>query len=219
MIRLPRPLLARSATRKRAVRREPSAALRWSHLGASYQITLWPECRIARHDGFRWRTVEPTEALLAAAAVALTPAAWTRYLEFVPAEERSFLRQFRFGRLQALRVIVKCPSLLPDLMETPALVSFLAAHASLRGTDGEHWTEIIAVHERAGVFGLLEWLGLPADRPTLSALRNLIDPDVPLRLLAPLRTSLWNPAATNLLCQAQGVSDRQLAQVCHALAA
>lgn len=219
MIRLPRPLRARTTSRKRPVRREPSAALRWSHLGIAYQISPWPECRVARHDGFRWRAIEPTEELLASAAVALTNAAWTRYLEFVPAREREFLRQFRYGRLQALRTIVKCPDLLPDLVETPALVSFLAAHVALRGTDAERWPEIVAVHERAGVFGVLEWLGLPADRPTLAALRNLIDPDVPHRLLAPLRTSLWNPAAASLLCQAHGISDRDLAQVCHALAA
>src|SRR5690606_21748464 len=124
-----------------------------------------------------------------------------------------------FGRLAALRVITCCPSLLADLGETPALTAFVAAHATLRGAAVSRWDEITVHHERGGVFGLLEWLGLPATRETLAALRNLIDPDVPRRLPGPLRPSLWAPATLAALQRAPAISDRQLADFCHPLAA
>ena len=45
----------------------------------------------------------------------------------------------------------------------PILLWIYTAHANLRGTAEPRWAEINAVHERSGVYGLLEWLGLPAN--------------------------------------------------------
>ena len=83
----------------------------------------------------------------------------------------------------------------------------------------EAWGEIAAVHEREGVFGLLQWLGLPASRQTLEILRNVADPDLPRRLLEPLRSALWEPEVIWSLSRGGSVSDEQLARACHALAA
>ena len=63
------------------------------------------------------------------------------------------------------------------------------------------------------------FLGLPASRDTLSILRNLIDPDVPRRLLEPLRALLWRPEATFVLQRMPALTDQQLSRYCHALAA
>ena len=70
-----------------------------------------------------------------------------------------------------------------------------------------------------GVFGVLEWLGLPATRQTLSALKNFADAEVPRRFLAPLRTVLWDDATLTLLERAAVVTDIDLARHCHRLAA
>lgn len=107
------------------------------------------------------------------------------------AAESAFLERFRYGRLSALLIVARCPALLADLDGTPALLPFLAAHDELRGSGELQWDEVAAVHERAGIFAVLEWLGLPASRDTLlSILRNLINPHVPRRLLEPLRAAL-----------------------------
>lgn len=193
--------------------------LTWSHLGSLYRITAWPEARLERLDGDRWIATVEDEDVMAAGMVEVDATAWKRYMEFMPAAERAFVSKFRFGRLAALLIIARCPQLVADLDETPALVSFLAAHTSLRGTGGPRWDEIAAVHERGGVFAVLEWLGVPASRETLSILRNLVDPDVPRHLLEPLRVLLWRPAATFVLQRTPELTDRQLARYCHALAA
>ena len=49
-----------------------------------------------------------------------------------------------------------------DAVPLTALVAFLNVHLSLRGGDEPRWSEIIAVFERDGLFGVLQWLGLPA---------------------------------------------------------
>jgi hypothetical protein len=182
-------------------------------------MTVWPEANLERLDGERWVSASAGEEVLGSGMLQIDGAAWRRYLEFVPAAVRAFLTKFRFGRLAALVIVARCPELLADLDETPALVSFLAAHASLRGTVGPQWDEVAAVHERGGVFGVLEWLGLPASRETLLILRNLVDPDVPRHLLEPLRALLWRPSATFVLQRTPELTDRQLARYCHALAA
>jgi hypothetical protein len=197
----------------------PSGQLAWSHLGARYRVTAWPDAAFERLDGEAWRPVEPDDAALASAALGIDAPMWRRYLEFVPAVEADFLRQFAFGRLAALRVITAVPELLNELTETPALTSFVAMHATLRGAGAHRWSEMRAIHEHGGLFALLDWLGLPATRATLGALRNLISPDVPRRLLEPLRASLWQPATVRALQRTPVVSDRQLARFCHALAA
>jgi len=192
----------------------------WSHFGARWRVTLWPDVRFEREAaGDAWVPEVPSAETVASGAVALDDAGWRRYLEFMPAEERAFLGKFRLGRLGALQVILRCPGLLPDLAATPALTAFLANHGSLRGSPAERWEEIAAIHERSGIFGVLEWLGLPASRQTLGILQQIVDPDVPRRLLEPLRTSLWEPESIWLLAHSGPMTDRQLACRCHALAA
>jgi hypothetical protein len=194
--------------------------LSWSHFGTRWRATLSPQVRFeSATTGDAWAPVEPSEDVIASGAVALDDAGWRRYSEFLPPEERGFLGKFHFGRLGALQVITRCPALLEELAATPALTAFLANHASLRGAAGTRWDEIAAIYERSGIFGLLEWLGLPASRQTLGILQQITDPDLPRRLLEPLRTSLWEPEGIWLLRHAGPMSDRQLARRCHALAA
>lgn len=149
----------------------------------------------------------------------MTPARWRRYLEFVPAEVAAFLGRFAFSRMSALFAMTRCPELAGELTRSPALVAFLVAHRGLRGGENEAWGEIAAVFERDGIFGLLQWLGLPASRQTLEVLRRVADPDLPRRLLEPLRTALWEPEVLWSLGRGGIVSDEQLARACHALAA
>lgn len=194
--------------------------LSWSHCGARWRVTLWPEGRFEREIAADvWRPEAPAEETVAAGAVALDDAGWRRYSEFLPAEERAFLGRFHFGRLGALQVIVGCPALLPELAATPALTPFLANHASLRAIPGARWGEIAAIHQRGGIFGLLEWLGLPASRQTLATLRQITDPDLPRRLLEPLRMNLWQPEGIWLRPRAGSTTGRKLARRGHALAA
>jgi len=129
------------------------------------------------------------------------------------------LERFTFGRIDALQVAARCPSLLPLLEETPALTAFLASHVSLRGTAEACWDEIEAVHGRNGVFGVLDWMGLPASRQTLTILGNVVEPDLPKRFLEPLRSLLWEPTAIFALQRMPAITDRLLAQTVHALAA
>lgn len=197
----------------------PSLDLAWSYLGVSHRATVWPEVALEKCVDGKWIAAEATEDVLASGMVEISAESWRRYLEFMPSAERAVAEKFRYGRLATVLLLARCPELLADLDDTPALVAFLAAHASLRGTNGPRWDEVAVVRERGGVFGLLEWLGLPASRDTLAILRNLIDPDVPRRLLEPLRALLWRPAATFVLQRSPAMTDVQLAKYCHALAA
>lgn len=194
-------------------------SLAWSHSGISYRVTAWPEVRFERLFGDDWIAVSPSEETLASAAQSCGAAAWSPYLEFVPAAEREVLERFSFGRMEALQVVARCPGLVAELSETPALAAYLAAHVSLRGTEGPAWAEINAIHERSGIFGVLEWLGLPASRQTLAILHNMAEPDVAKRLLEPLRSMLWEPRAIFALQRMPAITDRVLARFCHALAA
>jgi hypothetical protein len=169
--------------------------------------------------GEDWITTSPTEDILSSAAQTFLPQDWNPYFEFVPADVREFLERFSFGRMDALQVIARCASLLATLTETPALTSFLASHLRLRGTAEACWEEINALHERSGVFGLLEWLGLPASRQTLVILGNVVEPDLPKRFLEPLRNLLWEPTAIFALQRVPAITDRILAQTVNALAA
>jgi hypothetical protein len=167
--------------------------LTWSHGGVLRRVRPWPAVRFERQCGAAWRDDDPTEDSLAAAAAAISPRAWGEFLEYLPAPQRAFLERFRCGRIAALQVLARCPDVAGDLYATPALACFLAAHQSLRGGLSAQWREINAIHERGGVFGLLEWLGLPALRRTLACLQQVADPDLPLRFLEPLRARLWEP--------------------------
>lgn len=193
--------------------------LHWSHLGVAYRVTAWPEVAMERREAEQWGAAEVGEEALASGMQELDAAAWRRYLEFMPASERAFLHQFHYGRLAALMLVARGPRLLSDLNETPALVAFMSAHASLRGMDCPHWAELVAIHERGGIYAVLEWLGLPASRETFLVLHNLSDPDVPRRLLEPLRALLWRPMARFVLQHTAQLTDRQLTQYCHDLAA
>lgn len=184
-----------------------------------YRVSPWPEVRFESLYGEDWIVTSLTEDVLSSAAQTILPQDWNPYLEFMPAEVREFLERFSFGRMDSLHVISRCPSLLAVLNETPALTSFLAAHASLRGTAEACWAEIEAVSERSGVYGLLEWLGLPSSRQTLTILGNVVEPDLPKRFLEPLRTLLWEPTAIFALQRMPAITDRLLAQTVHALAA
>jgi len=193
-------------------------ALTWSHYGELHRVTPWPEVRFERLYGDDWIAVNPDDSLLEAASLACRNRDWRPYLDFVPTEVRTFLAGFSFMRMEALLVAARCPGLLHDLIQTPALTAFVAAHASLRGASPA-WTELNAVHERSGVFGVLEWLGLPASRQTLRILTNLESPDLPKRFLAPLRTQLWEPQTIFALQRTTAITDRHLARFCHAAAA
>jgi hypothetical protein len=203
-------------------RRSPMSfplVLAWSHCGSAHRVTPWPEVQLERRYGDEWIAVAPTSDLVASAARTLTPADWQPYLEFVPAVVREFLARFTHTRMEALLVAARCPALFEELAETPALAAFVFSHPDLRGTAGPAWAEINAVHDRSGIYGLLEWLGLPASRQTLAVLRNLSDPDVPKRFLGPLRAMLWEPRTIFTLQRTPGITDRQLARYCHAPAA
>jgi hypothetical protein len=194
-------------------------ALSWSHCGVQYRVSPWPEVRFESLYGDEWIVTSPTEEALSSAAQTFLPQDWNPYFEFTSSDVRNFLQCFSFGRMDALQVVARCPSLLATLTETPALTSFLAAHASLRGTAEACWAEIEAVFERCGVFGLLEWLGLPASRQTLTILGNMAEPELPKRFIEPLRSLLWEPTAIFALQRMPAITDRMLAQTVNALAA
>ena len=194
-------------------------ALAWSHNGGFYRFTPWPEAHCERCYGEEWIPLEPAEAALASAAQSIGAREWRAYLEFVPIEIRTFVEQFTFGRILALLVAARCPSLVEDLSTIPALTPFLAAHKNLRGTTDARWTEIAAVHEREGLFGLLRWLGLPDSKQTLSILRQVAAPDIARKLLEPLRSALWEPEAIWQLSHTPVLTDATLGAACHALAA
>lgn len=226
MISLPSPLRARSAVRPATVARRPRKALcfvplalTWSHGGILHRVTHWPDVRFERLYGDEWIAVNPSAEALATAAKTLTAADWQPYLEFVPAAVREFMASFSFARLEALQVAARCPGLLADLAETPALTAFVSAHVELRGTGAPRWSEINAIHERNGVFGLLDWLGLPASRATLAILKNVVQPNLPRRFLEPLRNMLWQPEALTALQRDPALTDRQLSRYLHVLAA
>jgi hypothetical protein len=194
-------------------------ALTWTHAGIFFRLTPWPDVRCERLYGEDWIAVEPSEDALASAEQTFSTRELNAHLEFAPAEVRAFLAPFRFGRVAALIVAARCPSLLVDLAEVPALTPFLAAHRALRGTSDARWAEIAVVHEREGLYGVLRWLGLPDSRQTLAILRNVAAPDIARKLLEPLRSALWEPEAVWQLSHTPVLTDATLGATCHALAA
>jgi hypothetical protein len=193
-------------------------ALSWSHCGALYRVTPWPDVRFERLYGDEWIEAPVDEDVLGAAAQQCRSQDWAPYLQFLPTSERDFIGTFSFCRMGALQVIARCPAIFSTLAEVPALTAFVAAHAKLRGTVSS-WREINAVFERAGAFGLLEWLGLPASRQTLAVLRKFSDAEIPRRFLEPLRSMLWEPESLFVLQRIPVITDRELAVTCNALAA
>jgi hypothetical protein len=193
----------------------------WSHFGRRYRVTVWPDVRFERENGARWTSFEPDPSsdVFASASVLITRNAWAAYLEFMPTAERDFVLQFTAGRLAALTVLARCPTLLPDLAATPALTPLVAAHVVLRGPEAPRWEEITAVHERGGLFDLLAWLGFPATKTTLAVLSRIADPDLARRLFAPLRAALWEPAGLWELLTHESLTEHDLVQCSHSLAA
>jgi hypothetical protein len=195
-------------------------SLHWIHDGCRHRVTAWPEAAFYREviPG-RWEAEDPSPGALASAVLGVSGAAWRRFLEFVPPEVRALLQRYTHGRMVALLVALRCPDLIPELQQTPVLAGFLAAHPELRGGGAAAWAEISAVHGREGAFGLLQWLGLPASRQALAILRKVAEPDLPPRLLAPLRASLWEPTVRSQLSRVPALEDEDLFLACHALAA
>lgn len=210
-------------TAMKSVRRQKKCfvplALTWSHCGALYRVTPWPEVCFECLYGEDWVATSPTEDALASAAQECGAAAWAPYVEFLPAAVREFLDRFSLTRMEALLVAARCPALVDELLDVPALTAFVASHVSLRGTAGACWEEINAVYERSGIFGVLEWLGLPASRQTRRILQQIVEPDLPKRFLEPLRSMLWEPTTLFALQRMPAITDRELARTCHALAA
>ncbi len=195
--------------------------LTWTHLGVLYRATAWPEVAIdTLHEG-AWISAEldPASEIVAGAAGMLDRRDWKTYLDFVPARERHFLETFHLGRMAALIVIARCPSLFDELVDAPALTAFIAAHTRLRGCARAAWTEIAAIYERSGIFGVLTWLGLPATRAVLETLQNFAEPDIAKRLLNRVRESLWSPLAPALLRAAAPMSEIDIAWRCQVIAA
>lgn len=214
--------VSRSSRSRRVAQPSTSAraSLGWIHDGARHCVTLWPEIRFEREVApDEWVGGEMGEDALASAAVAVSATQWRSVLEFAPAGVRELLARFDGGRMAALHLVSRCPALLPELLELPALTPFLALHQSLRGGDAPAWSEIAAVLERDGIFGVLQWLGLPASRQTLAILRHIAEPDLSRRLLEPLRAALWEPEAIWALSHAANLTDATIAEACHALAA
>lgn len=195
--------------------------LSWSCYGASHRVTAWPEIRFEQTAGAAPLPYAPDPAspAFAAAAPQLNSVQWDRFLYNVPAEERQWLELFGPGRLDALAVLACCPALFAALAETPALMPFLAAHTALRGAASPRWSEINALYERGGIFSMLEWLGLPASRQTLAILGHIAQPDLPRRLLEPLRTMLWAPETIGAIQRRDTLTTQILADCGHALAA
>jgi len=160
-----------------------------------HRITAWPDVRLEKNYGDEWIPIRPNAELLEAASLELSrrghAANWDYYLDFVPQAEREFIQNFEFNRVSALFAAAHCPTLLPELRRTPALTVFLAEQFELRNASDAAWAQLNAVYERANIWGVLEWAGLPATAHTLCALGELDSPDLPRRFLESLRAQLW----------------------------
>ncbi|WP_146180058.1 hypothetical protein [Opitutus sp. ER46] len=207
-----------STSSARSFRCSVPLAYGWSHAGEAYRVTPWPDVQFERLYGDEWLVVEPTPEVLAAAGARADRKTWQAFLSFVPAHVQEFLGRFRRHRLAALQVAARCPDLVASLEAAPALTVFVAQHAGLRGIAGPRWAELAAVFERGGVYGVLEWLGLPASRQTLAILQSVVTPDLDPLLLEPLRKVLWAPQGIFALARLPEITDRDLNDAC-ALAA
>lgn len=221
-----------------------NAQIRWYHDGAAHRVAVLPELpgsraacearsssvsaqmpvvRFERQDAAsgRWTPFDPNpaSAAFASAAAAMGSRDWNELLSLFPARVRNFLSFFLYERLEALAVVTRCPELVPELEAAPALTAFVAAHVPLRGSDGPSWNELNAVYQNGGVYALLEWLGLPSCRQTLAVLRRMDDPELPRSLVAPIRSALWEPETLCQLVHSDSISEKDLAQFRHPLAA
>jgi hypothetical protein len=196
-----------------------SVELVWSHHGERYRVDT--DFNFFRDDGDEWvdYTPDPSATLFCSAADMISEVRWAAFLEFAPAAVRRLLAQFDVGRAGVLAVVARCPELVEDLLETPALAPFLAEHVRLRGDEAPRWEELNAVHGRGGVFAVLEWLGLPASRQTVTILQKIAEPDLARRLLEPIRAALWEPETIWLLQHTPSLTERALVHHCESVAA
>jgi len=176
-------------------RRQPvsSPALTWSHLGQLHRVTVGPEANFEREvTPGRWEGFQPNPmgAEFVAAAVMIDARRWRSYLEYLPADEARWVNAFGSHRMLALAALRECPALKEDFMNLPVLALLVAAHPLLRDTTTPAWAELTTVFERNGLFGLLEWLGLPATGACLEFLAEA-QRDTALCQLEPMRGRLW----------------------------
>jgi hypothetical protein len=203
---------------------QPLAEISWYHNGIPHRVRIASSADLVAFErelesGWELFAPDPMSECFISAALVLTDETWTDFARQLPTNAQDYLSLFKFERLEALAVISQSPELLADLDQCPALTLFLAAHVTLRGTIGARWTEISAVYRRAGLFGVLEWLGLPASPQTLAVLSRIVDPELPRYLLAPIRAALWEPESLFLLQRSESLTERDLASRCHPLAA
>jgi len=196
----------------------------WHHNGIPHRVRIASSADLVaferQMDG-HWESFspDPMSECFVSAAMVLSDEVWSEFARQLPAHVQDYLSLFKFERLEALAVVSQSPELLADLDQYPALTGFLAAHVTLRGTWGARWTEISAVYGRAGLFGVLEWLGLPASQQTLAVLGRIVDPELPRYLLSPIRAALWEPESLFLLQRSESLTEQDLATRCHPLAA
>lgn len=195
-----------------------SAELVWSHYGERYRVDA--ELNFFRESEGGWVAwqPDPSTSIFSSAADAISETRWKFFLEYIAPASRRLLEMFDVGRAGVLAVIAQCPELVADLLATPALAPFVAEHARLRGTEAR-WDEMAAVHNRGGVYALLEWLGLPASRQTLTILQKIAAPDLARRLLEPIRASLWEPETIWFLQHTPTLTERALSHHCDCVAA
>lgn len=169
----------------------------WTTAARTYRIMPNPLCFEYRTaSGWAPHCPNPTEDSWADAELAVQNADWNGFLSFTEPWVRDLASQFEAHRLAALAVAASCPELGRALCGIPSLTVLVAIHGSLRGESRPHWEEIDAIYERNGIYGVMEWLGLPASRSALAAFRLIEDPALPLSLANRLRENLWNAAAS-----------------------
>lgn len=191
----------------------------WSHYGERYRVDHELNFQHETESGWvRWLP-DPSTTIFCSAADAISETRWASFLDYVPAAERRLLELFDAGRASVLAVVAFCPSLVADLLATPALAPFVAEHVRLRGLPGPRWEEIAAVHRRGGIHAVLEWLGMPSSRQTLAILQKIAEPDLARRLLEPIRTSLWEPETIWFLQHTPALTERVLSRHCECVAA
>jgi hypothetical protein len=197
----------------------------WYHNGIPHRVRIASTADLVaferqREDG-KWEAFspDPMAECFTSVGLCLTDEGWAEFVRQLPTNVQDYLSLFKFERVEALAVVSQSPEMLADLDACPALTLFLAAHVTLRGTTGARWKEISAVYNRAGLFGVLEWIGLPASPQTLAVLNRIVDPELPRYLLSPIRAALWEPESLFLLQRSDALTERELADRCHPLAA
>lgn len=194
-------------------------ALTWDSHASSYRVTPDLQFEMPSSTGWVGCQPDPMEDSFLEAEMTMPDQQWVRFLEFVDPLPRSLVGCFRLRRLAALAVAAHCPALVPQMLEAQTLVPALAGHVTLRGETHPRWDQINAVFDCAGIFGLLEWLGFPSSRQTLSVLKRLASPDLAPSRITPLRESLWNPEDLSRLLRSGSLTEAEIIPCDHGVAA